>query len=357
MDLKVAGIVLAVVVALGVVLSGAFELTGAVAGGPLPVKIGVVTDFTGPAASWGESTRMGAELAVAELEGNGMPVELVFEDYKLESRLAVTSVQKLVEVDGVDALYVEFNPGSLAVAPAMADSRIISMFDAAAESPIDYSQLSFKTYLDYRAGCRQLAQHFKADGVKSVGVLKANIEFGELCLQGVREIYPDAPVQSYDLGEADFSTPLARLLASGTGAVVQVGFESDALNSLRVIREKNLALRYGSSDDVVTQRVREEYASELKGGWLFGFASVSPEFKQEIWAKYGREPFNYYGAALAYTHVKQIARALYACGREVECAVEKLSESPADATIGFKRFEGRAAVFDIGITSGLGVAK
>src|ERR1043166_8098473 len=76
------------------VISGPWQPTGvnnaggtaAVAGTrvDMPIKIGVITDLTGTAAYWGESTQVGAELAIQDLQTKGDNVQLIYENYSLE---------------------------------------------------------------------------------------------------------------------------------------------------------------------------------------------------------------------------------------------------------------------------------
>lgn len=145
------------------------------------VKIGVITDLTGPAAYWGESTRVGAEIAADELNGEGIEVELVFEDYRLEASLALNAAQKLVGADGVDAIYVDFNPAAISVGSFLIGKDLLFVYDAAVVSPLEGNPGAYKTYLDYREGCKQVSQKFLSEGVEEMGVLKVNLEFG-VCL-------------------------------------------------------------------------------------------------------------------------------------------------------------------------------
>ena len=100
------------------------------------IKIGVITDLTGPAAYWGESTRAGAELAVKELEEQGYKIQLIYEDYKLDAATAVSAAQKLVNVDRVDAIYAEFNPAAISVGSFLKDKKLLYVYDAAVISPL-----------------------------------------------------------------------------------------------------------------------------------------------------------------------------------------------------------------------------
>ena len=84
------------------------------------IKIGIITDLTGPASYWGESTQEGAEVALKELREEGYNVELIFEDFQLDTKKALTSAQRLL-LEDVDAIYAEFNPAAVAVGSLLKD--------------------------------------------------------------------------------------------------------------------------------------------------------------------------------------------------------------------------------------------
>jgi branched-chain amino acid transport system substrate-binding protein len=311
------------------------------------IKIGIITDLTGPAAYWGESTRVGAELAAQDLKKEGYDVQLIYEDYQPDASKALTSAQKLVNVDNVDAIYAEFNPAAISVASFVKDKNILFVYDAAVTSPLKDSLLAYKTYLDYKEGCRQISKKFKEKGISKIGVLKVNLEFGELCLDGVREVYGEqAYFESYNLGDQDFKTQLLKLNNNGVGAVINVGFEGDTLNTLKTIKEQGLNIKYGTVDDTITKQVTDLYNNELNGSWSFGFAQVSPEFSQRISEnKLSTE----YGAAITYTHIKPMVKAAVDCNKDKNCIIKNMDESKADNTIGFNGFSEHIANLDMQI--------
>lgn len=106
------------------------------------VKIGVITDLTGPASYWGESSRVGAELAKEDLKKEGYNVDLIFEDYQLDASKALNAAQKVVNVDGVDGIYAEFNPAAISIGSFVADKEILFVYDAAVTSPVEESELT-----------------------------------------------------------------------------------------------------------------------------------------------------------------------------------------------------------------------
>jgi len=172
------------------------------------IKIGIVTDLSGPVVYWGESTRVGAEMAQKELKADGYNVELVFEDYQMDPQKALTSAQKLVNVDGVNGIYAEFNPATYSISPFLKGKNTLFIYDAAPTSPLKDLPYAYKSYLDFEVGCQKLAQKYKNQGINKMGFLKLNWEAGELCLAGVKKVYSNdnLVLESFNFGDSDVNT-------------------------------------------------------------------------------------------------------------------------------------------------------
>ncbi len=308
------------------------------------VKIGIVTDLTGPAAYWGESSRQGAELAKKELEQKGYKVDLVYEDYQLDATKALTAAQTLVNVDNVNAVYAEFNPAAVSIGSFMKSQNKVFVYDAAVTSPLDGNNNAFKTYLDYQAGGKAVAEKFKAEGITKMGVLKVNLEAGDLFLKGVKEVYgDDTIVESYDLGATDLSTQVLKLKEAGAGAVLTSAFEADTLAALKAMQTLEYHVPYGTVDDSITDNVKTKYPNEIKGAWTFGFPDVNADFEAKLKANSTKTLATEYGAAITYTHVKQMVEALDQCKNDTVCASGKIAKSAPDNTIGFNKFVNQIA--------------
>jgi len=315
------------------------------------IKIGVITDLTGPAAYWGDASQIGAQLAVKDLATEGIIVQPIFEDYQLDAAKAASAAQKLSSVDKVNAVYIEFNPGAIAASSIFKNTNTLYLYDAAIESPLKDSPSNFKTYLDYRAGCQAVAQKFKDSGIKTVGMLRINLEAGNLCSEGVQNVYGSSMVtDSYNLGDTDFRTQLAKFKSGKVGAVINVGFEGDTYNALQSMRQLGLKVPYGTVDDTLTDKVKSAFSQELKGTWSFGFKDVdSSLISKFVAANGGKQLGSNYAAALAYLHIKQLAHALASCKGDEQCAIGKLAQSPADNTIGFQGFINRIAQLQMSV--------
>jgi len=335
-------IILVVVLILGLWLSRINENS------PQTIKIGLISDFSGAGAYWGESTKAGAELAREELKAKGISLDIVYEDYQLDPKRAITAAEKLVSIGKVDLIYAEFNPAAIAVGSYLKDKKIPAIFVAAVTSPLAENQYVLKTYLDYKTGCRAVAEKFKEEGIQRIGALKINLEAGELCLEGVRDAYPDdVIVETYNLGETDFRTQFSKLRAAGVSAIITVGFEGDVSNMLKLKKDLSYQYRLGVVDDLLTDKVKNDFADQIKGSWTFGFADTDSDFVAKLNSANPEGLGTNYAAAIAYTHINQIARTLKACGDNKNCIMQELSGSLPDNTIGFQGFKNQMAEFEI----------
>jgi len=90
------------------------------------LKIGAALPLTGELASFGEEFKRGAEVAQDEINGNDKIVRVIFEDTALETKKSVDAVMKLVNVDGIDALFVSAY-GEAAVTHDITDRKNIPL--------------------------------------------------------------------------------------------------------------------------------------------------------------------------------------------------------------------------------------
>jgi hypothetical protein len=135
----------------------------------------------------------------------------------------------------------------------------------------------------------------------------------------------------------------------GITAIINVGFENDTINTLKVIKEQNLNLKYGTVKDTITPQVVDIYSKELEGSYSFGFSNIAADFLKQL------EPYNLsseYGAAIGYTHIKQMVKAIAFCNKDLTCIKEQMDHSKEDNTIGFKKFEDHVAVLSLEIKRG-----
>ncbi|AKM83894.1 TPA: hypothetical protein DCZ46_00985 [Candidatus Campbellbacteria bacterium] len=313
------------------------------------IKVGVITPLTGGVAYWGESTKMGIELAQKDLAEEGINVEFVIEDGQLDPKVALSSAQKLVNINGVNAIYSEFNPAAIAVSSFLKDKNVLHLYNAAPVSPLQEGQNIYKTYLDYEKSCGETASLIKNRGISKVGVLKMNLEFGDLCLSGIKNVFGEnnVLVEEYNAGETDFKTHLLKIKSDDIGAVFNISFQPETLASLKNMREMGIDSTFVGLSEIISPDIIEDYSELLENSVMFGLPTVSAEFVEKINAEFpGKTVGSYQAIAQAYFHTKQMVNALDDCENDMSCVVKKMDKTKAESLIGFVGFNNHIAEFE-----------
>jgi len=112
-----------VVASLAVLLASGYGYTA-----DKPIKLGFVYIMSGPAATYGQFAKQGADLAIDEInkEGgiNGRKVEAIFEDDTGKSDVGIRLVRKLVYENEVDAVMgIDSSGVAAAVTPVMKELK------------------------------------------------------------------------------------------------------------------------------------------------------------------------------------------------------------------------------------------
>ncbi|MEK7752147.1 MAG: ABC transporter substrate-binding protein [Acidobacteriota bacterium] len=103
-----------------------------------PIKIGVLTSFSGTLAPVGQQVKMGIELAAKDINAGGgilkRPIQLVFEDDESNPQVAARKAEKLYQQDKVD-----FITGTIHSGATLALAQIAERNDKLAATTVSYS--------------------------------------------------------------------------------------------------------------------------------------------------------------------------------------------------------------------------
>lgn len=315
------------------------------------VKIGVITPLTGDLAYWGESSVLGIALAKKDLADEGINTEFIIEDGQLEPTEALNAAQKLVNVDNVAAIYSEFNPAAIAVTSFVKDKNVFHLYDAAPISPLENTRSVYKTYLDYVESCKEVAQMASKRGWDKVGVLKINLEFGDLCLRGIRSVYGDSLiVQEYNPGIRDFRSLILKFKDRNIKAIFNVSFAPESLSSLKQMEQLGLEVPFVGVAEIISPDNAAEYGLTLENSILFGLPQVEENFSIRLKQEFpDKNVANIQASALAFMHAKQLAYTFAKCGRDLDCVDDQFDQLKPESLIGFQGFNNRVAKFNVWI--------
>ena len=315
------------------------------------IKIGLVSALSGDFAFYGESTRAGVLLAQKDLADEGINIEIIAEDGQFDTVKSLSAAQKLVNIDGVQAIYSDFNPEAIAISSFIKGKNILHVYDAAPVSPLQDNPLVYKSYIDFMTGCRNVAQYLKDKGIKTVGILSINIEAGDLCTEGVKDIYGDTTfVEKYNPDTMDFRTQLLKLKQNNVQAVFNVALPSATISSLKDMRTLKMSITFVASSDSISPDIISQNSTLLEGVVAFGLVPASDDFIQKLKQELPNQNVGYYpAAALAYIHTKQMALALKSCNSDTTCMQNEMDNTPSENAIGFGGFKNHVAEFALPI--------
>jgi len=315
------------------------------------IKVGLVSALSGDFAFYGESTRAGILLAQKDLQDLGVKIEVIAEDGQFDAAKSLSAAQKLVNVDKVRAIYSDFNPEAITISSFIKGKNILHVYDAAPVSPLKDNPLVYKSYIDYVTGCRSVAEYLKNKGIERVGVLSINLEAGDLCTEGVKNVFGDkAFVEKYNPDITDFRTQLLKLSQNRIEAVFNIALPATTISSLKNMRTLRINVPFVVSSDSISPDIISQNSALLEGVVAFGLTPASDDFVRKLKEELPNESVGYYpAAALAYIHVKQMALALKSCNEDESCVQNKMDNAQPDNVIGFGGFKDHIAQFALPI--------
>jgi ABC-type branched-subunit amino acid transport system substrate-binding protein len=303
-------------------------------------------------ASWGKQTQAGARLALKELHAAGQDVDIVFGDTQLQAKSAVSEVMKALTTDKVEAVFSEFTPTTVAIAPVLVQRNVLLLYSAAAASPLTMGGSVYKTYMNYIEACSMTASEFKKKGVKSPALLKSINEFGELCLQGMKQVFENPIVVEYSTGD-DLRTQILALKKQGADCVINPAFIPDFSRMLKAMAEIRFQPFVAANHDAMDPKVMAEYPEGALRAYSFSLPQAPTAFLQRITAEGFSDSNENPGAMmLGYLHTKQLLQAARSCADagkrgDGSCVADSLAHAPADPAFGFQGWKDRQAAFDL----------
>lgn len=295
--------------------------------------VGVYGSLTGGDATFGQSTKMGVELALAELQANkqgkigGLAVRTVVEDDQGKAEEAATVVQKLLNQDRVIAVLGEVaSSRSLAAAPYCQRAGV-PMISPSSTNPgvTETGDYIFRMcFIDPFQGTVMAKFASQNLGLKRVAILKDMKSDYSI---GLSQYFTDAfkaaggeivAEQAYQAGDADFSGSLTAIKARNPEAIFIPGYYTEVGLIARKARELGINQVLLGGDGWESEQLLQIGGESLNGAYYSNhFAADNPEprlqaFLQAFKAKFGKEPdaiagLAYDAANVLFLHLERLA--------------------------------------------------
>ena len=273
--------------------------------------IGEYGSLTGSDATFGQSTRMGVELALDELtktaQGkiSGLPVRAVIEDDQGKSEEAATVVQKLLNQDRVIAVIGEVaSSRSLAAAP-ICQAAGVPMISPSSTNPrvTEVGDYIFRMcFIDPFQGTVMARFASQNLGLKKVAILE---DVKSDYSVGLAKFFTDAfkgmggtiaAEQAYTAGDQDFSAQLTAIKARHPDAIFIPGYYTEVGLIARKARELGLTCPLLGGDGWESEQLLQIGGEAMNGAYYSNhFAVDNPDprlqaFLKRFRAKYGKDP-------------------------------------------------------------------
>jgi branched-chain amino acid transport system substrate-binding protein len=291
-------------IALGTVLLAA-GCGGSGKGGD-DLVVGVYGSLTGNDATFGESTKLGVELALSELQASkqgkigGLTLRSVVEDDQGRAEEAATVVQKLINQDQVAAVIGEVaSSRSLAAAP-ICQAAGVPMITPSSTNPKVTEVGEFISRMCFIDPFRTVMAKFAAQnlGVKKVAILKdVKSDYSVGLSQYFTQAFTAAggsivAEQAYSAGDQDFSAQLTAIKGKGPEAIFIPGYYTEVGLIARKARELGLTCPLLGGDGWESEQLIEIGGDALNGAYYSNhFAVDNPDPKLQDFLKHYREKF------------------------------------------------------------------
>jgi len=336
---KIAKIIIGIIVIVVIAIIGLKfykKSGGQVESSKEPIRIGFIAPLTGDVAAYGGDEKKAAELAVEEINNgggiNGRKLEIIYEDGKCNGKDAVTSAQKLIDVDKVKVILGGACSGeTLAIAPVAEQNKVI-VFSAFASSPDitnagDYIFRNAPSDTDIAKGYANFIVN--KSGYKKIAIISENTDY----TGGVRKVFNDAVKnlggtivadEVYKQGERDFRANLLKIKSSGAEAIF-INPQSGTTGSLIVKQIGALAMKQPmfSVFFFAGKDVRDAAGAAANGLVFFDVVGLTGEkgkaFTEKFKSRFEKIVGNDYDIGARYDSVFITANALRKCGEDTSC--------------------------------------
>lgn len=207
------------------------------------IKVGVILPLTGPASEIGNNILDGIMVASEYYDSiSSKKLKIIVEDSKLDAKQAMSSANKLITVDKVEAIIgLASSTEALAVAPICEKNKIV-MISSTASTPLlsDAGDYIFRIYPSDVYDSKVLADYAK--NIKNVSILYLNNDFGVGLKNTFIENYSKSGgnisnIEAFLPDDTDFRTQLTKIKKTAPKGLFVIAIDMQYLNIVKQIRE------------------------------------------------------------------------------------------------------------------------
>ncbi|VTS37665.1 branched-chain amino acid ABC transporter amino acid-binding protein [Streptococcus porcinus] len=314
------------------------------------VKIGLNLELTGPVSAYGSAEKVGAMMAVAEINKaggiNGKKIEVISKDNKSENAESATVTTSLATQNNVNVIIGPSTSGAAAAASPNATQAAVPLITPSgtqddltiAKDGKTYDYIYRTTFIDSYQG--DVLSTFASDHLKAKKVAlfyDNSSDYAKGIAKRFKRVYKGKIVSesTYQSGDTDFQSALTKIKNQHYDAVIMPGYYQETGTIIKQAREMGIKVPIvgpdGFADAKLVELGGKDNVTDVY--YLSGYsASISKKavtFAEHYKKKYGKEPSMF--AALAYDSVYMVAEAAKGA---------KTSKDISEGIAALKQFEG-----------------
>lgn len=271
------------------------------------IKIGVSAPLTGDLAFLGEGLRNSILLAASSSEDLKHSYQVVIEDDSFNPSKAVSSVNKLINVDKVDVLITMGSPVGNAISPIAEAHRIPHLNAIASDPNVAKGDYNFVHWTPPAAEAAKMLAELQARNIKNFAILVQN-QPGTLAVARELETQSRAaqsPVRSllvaqFNSGEKDFRTQIEKVRILNPEIYVFISTSPELEILAKQMRSSGIKTPFTSIESFEFT----DQMSLFEGDWYVNASDPTQKFIDQYKSVYGKNPT--LGSANAYDLINLI---------------------------------------------------
>lgn len=316
------------------------------------INIGAIGPLTGPASTYGQSVKNGAELYLEQVNADGgidgKKLSLIFEDDEANADKAIQAFNKLVDNDKVPVILGAVTSGATNAVAPQATSRSIPMLTPTATEPnitknggefvfrgcfVDSFQgVALADYATSKLSKKTAAVLYNKDSDYSKGIADAFKKEFESKGGKVTEFL------TYNEGDKDFNAQLTKIKGTNSDVLVLPDYYTQVGTVAKQARDMGIQSQLLGGDGWESEELTKLGGTAVNGALYLNHyysgdsASVVADFVKAYKAKYNVEPDAF--AALAYDSTKVIVEAIKSAGTDPVAIKDALAKTKLDGVTG-----------------------
>lgn len=240
-----------------------------------PIVLGFINHLTGDAAVYGQSMKLGTEVALKEINDaggiDGRPLRVIYEDDKLDANQAIAAARKLIDQDRVPVIMGSGSSSiSLAIAPVVDEAGVVQISSISTNPALaQFSNVFIAMPSDAAQGA-EWAGIARQWGIKEAAILFINNDYGI----GVKDIFVQHFTQDggkvlvaegFPVGSTDVRSQLLRVKDSGAKYIFLTSHVKEGSLVLKQAQELGIQATWIADNAMQAQEVIDLAGSAAEG--------------------------------------------------------------------------------------------